>query len=397
MLAATALGQHPAACRQPAARRPVLVVAGVSVRALAESARQGGWDVIGLDLFGDLDTRRVCRRWLSIGDPARLVIDAPRLRACLAALADEPGVVGWVAGSGFEAEPALLAAGGARLPLWGMGGPAVAALRDARRFFATLDGLRLVHPAISIERPVDPRGWLAKRAGGCGGWHICAAAEAQAPAPDTYYQRFQPGVPMSALFLADGRRAQLVALNRLLVQRQGKRAHVYAGAVGPIAEPALQQRVQHALDALVPAFALRGLASLDFIAAQGLPWLLEINPRPSASMQLHGHAWPGGLVRASVNAVRGRLPAAAPQHRPGVRGSGIVFAPRRCRIEPALLERLARSPDCHDLPAAATQWAEGEPVCSVSAQAADAEQVERALARRRAEVLSRLTEPEEIA
>ena len=38
-----------------------LVVAGISARIMAESARQGGWRVVALDLFGDLDTRRASR------------------------------------------------------------------------------------------------------------------------------------------------------------------------------------------------------------------------------------------------------------------------------------------------------------------------------------------------
>ena len=40
-----------------------LVVAGTSARAMAESARQGGWRVLAMDLFGDLDTRRASARW----------------------------------------------------------------------------------------------------------------------------------------------------------------------------------------------------------------------------------------------------------------------------------------------------------------------------------------------
>jgi uncharacterized protein len=390
-----------------------ITVAGVSARALAESARQGGWRVIALDLFGDVDTRRCADRWMTIGDAATLTIDPLRLRKALAAAADEPGMTGWVAGGGFEGAPALLDAGGARLPLWGMDGASVAALRDARRFFAALDRLGLAHPATAFERPAEPRGWLAKRAGGCGGWHIRDAAEGASPDPDTYYQRVQPGVTMSALFLADGRTATVVALNRLLVQPHHGHPHVFGGAIGPIADPRLQDRIERALDALVPAFALRGLASLDFIEARGEPWLLEINPRPSASMLLHGDTWPGGLLRAHVQAVQGRLPASPPRHRPGVRGSRIVFAPHPCRVDGALAERLARSPHCHDVPAVARMpsgvqrrhghpgwhpgYERGEPVCSVSAEAADAHAVEQLLARRAAGVASKLIELEEIA
>ncbi|WP_280151534.1 ATP-grasp domain-containing protein [Piscinibacter sp. XHJ-5] len=373
-----------------AADSPALVVAGVSARALAESAQQGGWRVIALDLFGDRDTRRASQRWLPIGEPATLAIDPLRLRVALAALDGEPGMTGWVAGGGFEGVPALLDAGGPRLPLCGMDGASVAALRDARRFFATLDRLGLAHPTVAFDAPGDPHGWLAKRAGGCGGWHIREAGDAGPVHPDTYYQRIQPGEPMSALFLADGRRATLIALNRLLVQRQGSHPHVFGGAIGPIADAALQARIAHVLDALVPPFGLRGLASLDFIEARGQPWLLEINPRPSASMVLHPDAWPEGLLRAHVQAMQGRLPAAPAQHRPGVRGSRIVFAPRGCRMDLVLAERLAGSTHCHDLPVGAAHFVRGEPVCSVSAEAADAHAVEQLLARRAARIASEL-------
>jgi len=62
----------------------ILVVAGTSARAMAESARQGGWRVIALDLFGDLDTRRASLHWDRIGDAATLAIDPDALRRSLA-------------------------------------------------------------------------------------------------------------------------------------------------------------------------------------------------------------------------------------------------------------------------------------------------------------------------
>ncbi len=367
--------------------RPTLVVAGVSVRPLAESARQGGWQVIGLDCFGDLDTRRACVQWSPIGEPAAQAIDRHRLRAALAAAAGQTGVEGWVAGGGFEGTPELLEAGGDDLPLLGMGVQTVSKVRDARRFFDTLDRLGLAHPTVAFEPPTDPDGWLAKRAGGCGGLHIRPASLAGPAHADTYYQRVVNGVPMSALFLADGTRSRLVALNQLSVQAQGDLAHVYGGAIGPLPQPALRARIELALDALVPAFALRGLASLDFIAAQGVPWLLEINPRPSASMVLHAHAWPEGLVKAHVDALHGRLPQTTPLPFPGMRGTRIVFAPQACRAD---VERLARTSYCHDLSTGTACFTRGEPVCSVSAEAADAHAVDILLRQRCAAVMALL-------
>lgn len=354
-----------------------LVVAGLWARPLAESARAGGWQVIALDLFGDADTRRASLQWHSIGDPATLAIEPAMLRAALRRAAEEPGLVGWVAGSGFESMPQALDWEVAGLPRLGMGGAAVRRVREPVCFFGMLDRLRLDHPAVSMTPPARPEGWIAKSATGSGGWHIRAAGGAAGAG--IYYQRIQPGEPMSALFVADGTRARLVALNQLLVRTLGALPYVYTGAIGPIRDEALARRLELALAALVPAFGLRGLASLDFIAHAGRAWLLEVNPRPSATMVLHDRAWPGGLVQAHVRAARGELPAMPADHPPGVRGHQVVFARAPCRVDAALAEELVHAPDCHDLPVAGARFAEGEPVCSVSAEAGSAEAVRAAL------------------
>jgi len=378
-----------------------LVVAGLSVRTLAESARQGGWRVISLDLFGDIDTRRASTHWEAIGDASTPGIAPARLRDALDRAARCPGVDGWVAGSGFEGLPGLLDAGGPALPCLGMPAPRVTRLRSPTAFFAALDRLMLLHPPVSLEPPLDGGAWLAKRAGGCGATHIRLATGAPgdvcAPA-DTYYQRIQPGMPMSALFLADGAAFRLVALNRLIVRPLDDRPYVYVGAVGPVSDRALERTIGQALAKLVPEFGLRGLASLDFIVdgAAGVH-LLEINPRPSASMQLHAQAWPAGLMRAHVQAARGRLPATPPRHGDTVRGHSTVFAERAGRIDAASAEALARAGHHHDLPAAGTCFARGEPVCSVSAQAAGLDEVAGLLQARSAQVLARLASSAEPA
>jgi len=364
-----------------------LVVAGTSARAMAESARQGGWRVVALDVFGDLDTRRASARWWRVGDPSTLAIDPARLREALAAAAAEPNPAGWVAGGGFDGAPDLLTAAPPGLRLLGMAPGPVRALRDPRSFFATLDRHGLRHPEVSSERPADPSGWLAKRAGGSGGWHIAPASSALVH-EDTYFQRQRSGRPMSALFLADGEATRLVALNELTVGPLGARPCVYHGAIGPVRDAALEAALTAVLERLVPAFGVRGLASLDFVEDDGTPWLLEVNPRPSASMVLHAQAWPAGLMRAHVAAVGGHLTAA--RARGGVRGIRTVFAARPCRIDGALLAWIAHRPHTHDLPAAPQAFAAGDPVCSVSAEAADAAAVRRLLDERVAAVTERL-------
>ena len=370
-----------------------LVVAGISVRALAESARQGGWNVIALDLFGDADTRRASVHWASIGEPSTLRVDPALLRRELQRAARHPGVDGWVPASGFEGASELLAAGGTTLPCLAIEPSAMRRVRDPGTFFDVLDRHRLAHPPISFEAPADPAGWLAKRAGGCGGAHIRTAAQALAdPAgrhADTYFQRWQPGIPMSALFVADGTRFRVVALNRMIVRAVHPLPHVYAGAVGPVSRDGLEQAVDRALSVLVPEFDLRGLASLDFVADEAQARWLEVNPRPSATLQLHAHAWPAGLVRAHVDAVQGRLPATPPSRGVGVRGHLTVFADRAGLVAGDPAHDAFGSPDVHDYPAPGTRFARGEPICTVSAQAGDVDEALQLLGRRAAQARRR--------
>ncbi|GAB3654844.1 ATP-grasp domain-containing protein [Ramlibacter alkalitolerans] len=372
-----------------------VVVAGLSARVLAESARQAGWQVIALDLFGDADTRRAGLRWHRIGDPGTCTIEPALLRHALHLAAGERGAIGWVAGSGFEAAPELLQARIPGLPFLGMAGAALRAVREPASFFGRLDRLGLPHPEVAFEPPASPEGWLAKSAAGCGGWHIRPAREG-ASGPPVYWQRVHPGEPMSALFLADGAQARLVALNRLIVRPLGALPYVYAGAVGPVHDAALARELEQALAALVPAFGLRGLASLDFLAHAGRAWLLEINARPSATMALHGDTWPDGLLQAHVQALAGALPAAAPAHPAGVRGCLTVFAGRECRVGLSLAAELAQSPACHDLPPPGLRFGPGEPVCTVSAAAADEDAVLAGLEARARGVLRRLSPCEEL-
>lgn len=376
-------------------RGETLVVAGVSVRVLAESAWQAGFEVIALDLFGDEDTRAASRHWAPIGAPGSLAIDPLLLRAALSDAAAMPGVIGWLAGSGFDGAPDLLAAGPPAPPLLGMASDEVRATRDAPRFFAMLARLGLRHPDTCFSPPPAPEGWLAKHSGGTGGWHIRRAADVHPPGADLYFQRELAGTAMSALFLADGQRARVVALNRLLVRPLVRRPFVYRGVIGPIVDTGLQMQVDAALALLVPAFALRGLASLDFVVHEGLAHWLEINPRPSASMVLHRAAWPAGLVAAHLDALHGRLPAHA-VHPLGLRGTQVLLARRACAVDSSVARELAALGHVHDRPMPGNRFAPGDPVCSVDAEGDDVGTVEQRLRERLRQAEQSLKTPEEI-
>ncbi|MES2991226.1 MAG: ATP-grasp domain-containing protein [Pseudomonadota bacterium] len=364
----------------------VLVVAALSARLLAEAAALDGHRVVALDLFGDADTRRAAQRWVPIGAPGSLHIEADRVLAALddAVRADGAEAIGWIPGSGFEGRLDLLAAGAQRLRLIGTPADAVRRVRDPRAFFSMLDAHGIGHPEVRFTPPTEPAGWLLKDARGSGGWHIRAArADDASPADGAlYFQRAMAGVPMSATFIADGARAELLGINELIVRPIGARPHVYAGCIGPVPVPdALTHELARALQALVEAFGLRGWCSLDFIRGGSgggdddgdAVGVLEVNPRPPASLALYARR---GLIDAQVRAcLHGELPrlpspgASAPR---SMAGHEIVYANRPLTLSERGAQHLAERADVHDRPSAGARFAAGDPVCTLSATGDDA-------------------------
>jgi uncharacterized protein len=361
----------------------VLAVAALSARMLAEAASDDGFDVAALDLFGDADTRRACSQWSPIGQPGALHIDAALLLQALAALAQQRGVTGWIAGSGFEAQPELLERGAALLPLIGTPADAVRRVCDPQVFFDFLDAEKIAHPPLQMSAPADAAAWLVKDAQGSGGWHIRRAVPNETLSAQHYFQREMSGTPMSATFIANGSDACVLGFNQLIVRRFGARPFVFCGAVGPLPlTPDVAQRITAAARSIAAAFSLRGLGSLDFMLDGADFGVLEVNPRPPASIALYRRH---GVVAAHVRAWRrGELPPSIqPVSSKVVQGTEIVFAPRALRLDERAARRLAEHAGCHDLPFAATRFDAWDPVCSVAASGTDAAQVRSLLDLRR--------------
>jgi predicted ATP-grasp superfamily ATP-dependent carboligase len=367
----------------------VLAVAALSARAIVESAARDGMRCVALDVFGDADTRRAAQ-WRSIGDAATLRIDADRLLGALRALATDGDVTGWVAGSGFEGQPELLEAGAQCLPLLGTAGADVRRLRDPVAFFHVLRTNGIAHPPVCFAPPHAPGPWLHKDSGGCGGWQVYRGADGP-PGRGSYWQLERAGPAMSATFVADGADAVVLGFNRQLVRAIGERPFVFAGVIGPLAPTeAMQRSIGDAVRTLAREFRVRGLASLDFVLHGDAAEVIELNPRPPASLSLYPRVGGHGALHAHRRAcLQGLLPS-GPVPGETVHGMQIVFAPRALRLDDAGAARIAHWPGAHDLPHAGTSFMPGDPLCSVSASGADAAQVQAALTQSRDALLQAL-------
>lgn len=371
-----------------------LAVAAISARAMAEAAAREGLRTVALDLFGDADTRRVATHWLPIGAPGSLQIDGARVLAALRALAsDGPPVAGWIAGSGFEGLPDLLESGAAILPLIGTAPAAVRRVRDPAQFFPFLAAHGLPFPPVRLAPPPDPAGWLMKDAHGCGGWHVRRGPwPGDALAPTHYFQREMLGQPMSATFLANGQDVQVLGCNAQRVRRLGARPFVFCGLVGPVpVTEDLLRGVTAIARAATAQFGLRGLCSLDFVRDGDAIGVLEINPRPPASLSLYPQRIGApGLLHAHVQAcLHGELPS-PPLQAHGVCGMEIVFARSPVVLDAGAAQRLAEWPGIRDLPTAGQSFATGDPLCTLTADGSDPAQVRAHLNEGRALLLQSL-------
>jgi predicted ATP-grasp superfamily ATP-dependent carboligase len=373
--------------QMPAESSPMLIAA-VTGRALAASAARGGHRVVVLDYFADRDTSAVAADCRAVVSTRGLRFDRRRLLAAAAELAPPDRSAGLVYGSGFEGRIALLSRLAAGRRLFGNRPAVIAEVRDPMRFFPLLDRLGVGHPEVRFLQPTDPRGWLAKHPGGAGGVNV-VHADRPHPRAGVYYQRLQAGVACSALFLADGRRACILGFNEQWQSgaREGL-PFLYGGAVGQIGlPPAVEADLRTRLDALVPAVGLVGLNGIDFLLHEDRWSVLEVNPRPTATMELYDADYDRGLFDAHLCACGGELPARVAPAR-AARASTIVHAAQAWKVPEGL-----DFPDwCHDIPKPGTPMARGEPVCTILAESRDAREAVALVRERERAVHQRILE-----
>jgi uncharacterized protein len=388
-----------------------LALAALSARSLVQAALRAGHSAVALDVFGDSDTQAAAQAWHGIGDSHSATINPEMLLRALHTLSSDGHTRAWLYGSGLDGQADVVEAAEELLPLCGTRGRDLRRVRDPVRFFALLDQHHIAHPKVLFSH--CPQDWLSKSAGGCGGWHISRAPQSQALVAGCYAQQEVAGRSLSATYLANGREVLVLGINEQLLQTDTAPARpatpphttaqaiaptqplAFSGVIGPVDFPAHALRdIQAALQALTLEFTLRGLGSLDFIWNGHSVQVLEVNPRPSASLPLYDRG-PTPLLRSHMLACAdgaGALVApttnvSGPQR---VHGHCIVQARQPLHINQQHSTTLLALRHVHDVPRVGTQLAPGQPLCSVSATAADAHTVRTQLAQRAAGVLHTL-------
>lgn len=405
-----------------------LLLIAQSARLLAQSAARAGFQVFAIDHFADSDTLDYCKQCIVV--PSGVSgFDETRLIAAAQHLALSHPDLTLVYGSGIDSRPSLVEKLTRLFPLLGNRSETLRQIAEPRFFFALLSQLSIPYPETRFTSPDQPGVWLVKPCCGEGGRGVTRSVKAcfdlpscsrggkdvgfcakiQASDGKVYFQKFVQGEAYSLLFLANGMTIRPIGFNtQWTAAHDPSQAFLFAGAINR-ADLSNGQRLAVAGYAtkLTAATGLVGLNSIDFMLDGGECRVLEINPRPSATMALYDEDYDQGLLALHVAACQGKLPAFTLN---GVSGKSTGRMPETVAVRPYSGLRLNLKPsglpspwyvnpvralyiiytptafvipdgfrwpkECADIPKAGTRMESGEPLCSLLVQGKNRQEAE---------------------
>jgi predicted ATP-grasp superfamily ATP-dependent carboligase len=355
---------------------PPVIVLGYSVRALAQSALRSGFAPFAMDVFADRDLEASC--------PAVRIERYPH--GFLKALAASPGAP-WMYTGGLENFPALLEHLALMRPLWGNGAAVVQSVRRVENLAKVVVNAGCRFPEIGLRR--QPA--VVKPHRGSGGIDVRPASDqdfAKVPR-GCYLQELIAGRTASAVFVAARGDAVLLKATRQLVGSDFglARPFIYVGSMGPLELGAkFTAKLDGLGQSLAHEFSLVGLFNVDFVIVDDEIWVLEVNPRYSASVEVLELA--GGVAYVALHAeacTRGALPRQARAETERFSGKAVYYADEN-GVVPAAIDALAAQwqredgrPGLADIPQVGAKLSSGEPVATVLASGGSMEDVERTL------------------
>jgi predicted ATP-grasp superfamily ATP-dependent carboligase len=232
--------------------------------------------------------------------------------------------------------------------------------------------------------PIDGS-WLIKPLSSAGGRGIRPWSGGPRPRGRVYFQERVEGLPLAALFVAEGTSARCLGITRQFVGRPGNR-FAYRGSLGPWPVPPEVRRLIEILGRVIAgSFGLVGLFGIDLIVRDGWPLLIEVNPRYTASVEVLEWATGRSLLLEHLRASGWSSTLDTSNAPQGFVGKATLYSDRSFRwpsagdVPPAVPWEF---PDVADIPSPGTSFRPGEPVLTVFARGASVETCRSELASR---------------
>ncbi len=333
-------------------KQKIILVIARSARMLVQSAKRDGYSVLAIDCYADLDTQSMALRVEKVHS-----LSLSEVIKALSLLQQTFSISDIVYGSGLESHLDTLNYLQQNYRVLGNSYDAVVSVQDKTLFFAKLKQLNIIYPQTSFQPPVDVSNCLIKPLNGEGGMGI-KKADYQADISDCYWQEFCPGTAKSVLFISNGRQYKIIGFHKQYFSPIAEHDFVFSGLINqPEIESRQLDNIKHILDKLLSEINLSGINSLDFIENKQQCRVLEVNPRPSASMNLY----PADLFAAHIKScLPGReLDSISALH--DYQAYKIIFADKKIRIK----QQIAWPDWVLDIPEAGSIIHTGMPICSI--------------------------------
>ena len=188
-----------------------------------------GFEVVAIDAFADVDTLQMAKKTFQV-NVINGQFEHKQILSILGKL-DLHECTGFCYGAGFEANPDVLNEIGKMLPVIGNKAEIVKASKDPQFFSALCEAQDMDYPQTVFKKPDVVDGWLMKTTGASGGMHVRPLTSESLEVENVYYQKFQGGVPISCLFLANGKRARVIGYNEQWCSSTVDSPYRYGGAV----------------------------------------------------------------------------------------------------------------------------------------------------------------------
>ena len=284
-----------------------LLLCGASVRSLAESAIAAGLRPLCVDFFEDEDLSQILSsgrgrfvgRMDSFDQLPKLIRSVRRSIPML-----------WA--GGLENHSGLLREIGQQRLVIGTDPAIVDTLRDPRILSHWLAEAAISVPRLASEASADLDClWLKKSINSSGGMGIGRPSHADMrhlaeSSRGTYLQEYIDGVPMSATFCSDASGVHLFGTSLQVIgwPSLGASGFLFCGNVGPV-DPGqvVTQQILEAARVIVEQSGLTGVFGIDFILRHGRAWILEVNPRITASHMLYEQKQSGLITHRHLAAL----------------------------------------------------------------------------------------------
>ncbi len=283
-------------------------------------------------------------------------------------------------------------------PVIGADPAVVACLRDPWKISRWLENATIGVPRLATAASADVDCcWLRKsfRSSGGMGIGIPVPEDAQdkaASSPGTYLQEYIDGVPMSAMFCSDATGVRLFGMSLQVIgwSSLGASGFLYCGNVGPV-DPgeAVMRQVTEAARVIVEQSGMQGVFGIDFILRHGHAWILEVNPRITASHELFEQRHPGLIIHQHLAALGwqatrpkrmlqdGSIRSLVPLSTATARL--ILWAREEIRLPKSFGAYSADSLKIADCPRSGTEVSRSSPLCSIYLRGDDPEDIIRQL------------------